>query len=102
MQLPQCVIAGTGVQITLVGHLYLGAALPSISFMHINDSTQQHVSEWIAGVSCLSSSANNQPHALYFAFTHGCVSKWRTTIFIPIHVEVSGERVAEVLRKPLQ
>ena len=46
----------------------------SISF--INDSTQQRVSEWIAGVSCLSSFANTQPHASYSAFTHGYVSKW--------------------------
>ena len=68
------VFAGTGVQITSVGRPYLGAALGSISF--INDYTQQRVSEWIAGVSHLSSFANTQPHASYSAFTHGYVSKW--------------------------
>ena len=68
------VFAGTGVQITSVGHPYLGAALGSISF--INDYSQQRVSEWIAGVSRLSYFANTQPHASYSEFTHGYVSKW--------------------------
>jgi len=67
------VFTGTGVQITSVGCPYLGVALGSTTF--INDLTQQCVNEWIAGVSCLSSFANTQPHASYSVFTHGYVSK---------------------------
>ena len=38
--------------------------------------TKQRVSEWITGVSRLSSFAATQPHASYSALTHGFVSKW--------------------------
>ena len=66
---------GTGVLITSVVHPYLGAALGSPFF--INDFTQQYVSEWIAGVSHLSSFANTQLPTSYSAFTLGYVSKWK-------------------------
>ena len=74
MQSAQKLFAGTGIQITSVGHPYLGAAFGTDSFAC--ELTKQRVSEWIAGVSHLSSFATTQPHASYSSLTHGFVSKW--------------------------
>jgi len=69
------VFAGTGVQVTSTGRPYLGAALGSTTFTNL--FTQQRVSEWIEGVSRLSTFAGTQPHASYAAFTHGYLPKWK-------------------------
>jgi len=68
------VSTATGVQVTSTGHPYLGAALGSTNFTSL--FTQQRVSEWIEGVSHLSTFAETQPHASYAAFTYGYLHKW--------------------------
>ena len=53
---------GTGIQITSAGRPYLGAPLGSRDFLA--DYTQDHVSQWVQGLSHLSSFAATQPHAV--------------------------------------
>jgi len=67
------VFTGIDVQVTSTGRPYLGVALGSTTFTNL--FTQQRVSEWIEGVSCLSTFAETQPHASYAAFTHGYLPK---------------------------
>jgi len=52
------IFTGTGVQVTSTGRPYLSAALGSTTFTNL--FTQQCVSEWIEGVSHLSTFAETQ------------------------------------------
>ena len=64
---------GTGIQITSAGRSYLGAPLGCRDF--IADYTQDHVSQWVQGLSHLSSFAATQPHAAFAVLVHGFLSK---------------------------
>ena len=61
----QRIFDGTGIQITSVGWPYLGAPIGSQDF--IADYTQDRVSQWVQGLSHLSSFAATQPmlHLLF-------------------------------------
>jgi hypothetical protein len=65
---------GTGINITLEGKRYLGAALGTSSF--VTSYVQDRVSEWVKEVEKLSTFAVSQPHAAHSAFTHGVTSRW--------------------------
>ena len=65
--------AGTGIQVTSAGWPYLGAPIGSQDF--VTDFTQNHVSQWVQGLSQLSSIAVTQPHAAYAVLVHGFSSK---------------------------
>ena len=64
---------GTGINITLEGKRYLGAALGTSSF--VTSYVQDRVSEWVKEVEKLSTFAVSQPHAAHSAFTHGVTSR---------------------------
>lgn len=66
--------SGTGVQISPVGKLHLGAALGSPEF--ITSYVNRKVDQWTKELLVLSKIAISQPHAAYSAFTHGLASKW--------------------------
>ena len=70
----QHIFDGTGIQITSAGRPYLGAPLGSHDF--IADYTRTQISQWVQGLSQLSSVAVTQPHAAYAVLIHGFFSKW--------------------------
>ena len=61
-------------QITSAGRPYLGAPIGSPDY--ITDFTRNRVSQWVQGLSQLSSIAVTQPHAAYAVLVHGFSSKW--------------------------
>ena len=66
--------AGTGIQITSAGRPYLGAPIGCPDY--ITDFTRNRVSQWVQGLSQLSSNAVTQPHAAYAVRVRGFSSKW--------------------------
>ena len=66
--------AGMDIQITSAGRPYLGAPIDSQDF--ITDFTQNCVSQWVQGLSQLSSITVTQPDAAYAVLVHGFSSKW--------------------------
>jgi len=66
--------AGTSLQITTKGHLYLGAPLRSPEF--VSAFIQDKVSLWRDDVLKLSNFGSSQPHAAYSALVHGLSSRW--------------------------
>jgi len=71
--------------------------------------TQQSVSEWIEGVSRLSTFAETQPHVSYAAFTHGYLPKWnyyfRTTpnisnLLSPLEFAICGHFLPKLVLHP--
>ena len=68
----QRIFDGTGIQIMSAGQPYLGASLSSWDF--IADYIQDHVSQWVQGLSHLSSFAATQPHAAFAVLVHGFLS----------------------------
>ena len=65
----QRIFDGTGIQITSAGWSYLGVPFGSQDF--ITDYTQNRISQWVQGLSQLSSIAVTQPHAAYGVLVHG-------------------------------
>ena len=63
--------ANTGLQVTLEGRLYLGAAI-GIEISHVKD----RVAKWTKELDSLAAITLSQPHAAHAAFTHGLSSKW--------------------------
>ena len=74
LALAQHICDGTGIQITSAGRPYLGAPLGSHDF--IADYTRTQVSQWVQGLSQLSSVTVTQPHAANAVLIHGFSSKW--------------------------
>ena len=66
--------AGTGVNVTVEGKRYLGAALGTRSF--VESYVMQKVEKWKSEIEKLSEIAKSQPHAAYSALTKGLSSRW--------------------------
>ena len=67
--------AGTGVNVTVEGRPYLGAAIGTQEY--IRKFMDDKVREWSAEVLLLAKIGESQPHAAYSALTHGLSSRWR-------------------------
>ena len=65
---------GSGVNITIQGHRYLGAPLGSKSF--VEDFIRDKISCWGSEIRRLSEIAKFQPQAAYAVFTHALTSRW--------------------------
>ena len=65
---------GSGVNITIQGHRYLGAPLGSKSF--VEDFIRDKISCWGSEIRRLSKIAKFQPQAAYAVFTHALTSRW--------------------------
>ena len=64
----------TGLQISVNGCPYLGAAIGQKCF--IDDLVSTKVSVWVKEIETLSNIAQTQPHAAYSGLIHGVLSKW--------------------------
>ena len=65
---------GSGVNITIQGHRYLGAPLGSKSF--IEDFIRDKINCWVSEIRRLSEIAKFQPQAAYVVFIHTLMSRW--------------------------
>ena len=65
---------GTDVEITTIGHRYLGGCLGSHDFA--TEDLAERIAKWTAEVVTLAEIAKSQPHAAYAAFTHGLIGRW--------------------------
>ena len=68
----------TNVEITSIGHRYLGGALGTPAFEI--DVLKEKVAEWVTEVKELTRIGRTQPHATYAAFTHGIIGRWTYAI----------------------
>ena len=65
---------GSGVNVTLNGRPYLGAAIGSHEY--IEEYVNSKVQEWSSTIKILSDIAKSQPQAAFSALTHGLLNKW--------------------------
>ena len=63
------VFDGTDIHITIEGHHYLDGVIGSEAFEQ--QFLQQKVQDWISDLRKLSIIAESQPHAAYYAYSHG-------------------------------
>ena len=68
------IFSNTGVNVTVNGRPYLGAALGSHEY--VTGQVESKVNEWIANLQCLAVISKTQPHAAFSALTHGLMGKW--------------------------
>ena len=71
---------GTGVNLLIEGHPYLGATIGSRDYMQ--KYVEQKVDEWSTEVQRLTNIAESQPHAAYSALTHSFSSRWHFVAWI--------------------
>ena len=89
--------AGTGVNGTVEGRPYLGAAIGTQEYI-IRKFMDDKVREWSAEVLLLAKIGENQPHAAYSALTHGLSSRWRYVFRTMPNISVLSQPLEDVIR----